>query len=176
VQGEIHYLLDLMRQERGIYLEETIAQADFASLYFFNLLGFSRGDKPRTARLIDMAVQIGLMAVCEFKDHFKRVRPSEICPGLFPLFGPPGHPAFPSGHATQSFLIWRCIREIAPRFGDQAKWLAKRIAKNRERLGLHYPSDSAAGRFLAQQLFSILKNDPLCTRFQHALGEAAAEW
>jgi hypothetical protein len=35
--------------------------------------------------------------------------------------------------------------------------MAQRIARNREVLGLHYPSDSKAGMTLAQMTFNILK-------------------
>jgi hypothetical protein len=34
--------------------------------------------------------------------------------------------------------------------------MAQRIARNREVLGLHYPSDSAAGKLLAEESFKIL--------------------
>jgi membrane-associated phospholipid phosphatase len=185
-------LLNLMRNERGIYLDEIFAQADFASLYWYNLLGFSRADKPWTARLIDIAVQIGLMAVSHYKEGYKRARPSEICPGLFPPFGPPGHASFPSGHATQAYLISLCLHEIPgistryphnppPAYPGQLMWLAERVATNRERAGLHYPSDSAAGKFLAEKILNILKADianaaPKCKRFKEALSKAKNEW
>jgi membrane-associated phospholipid phosphatase len=36
--------------------------------------------------------------------------------------------------------------------------MAQRIARNREVLGLHYPSDSEAGRVLAEKTFAIIAN------------------
>jgi hypothetical protein len=38
--------------------------------------------------------------------------------------------------------------------------MAQRIARNREVLGLHYPSDSAAGKKLAEETFKILMECP----------------
>jgi hypothetical protein len=35
-------------------------------------------------------------------------------------------------------------------------WLAARLAKNRERAGVHYSSDSAASRFLAGAIWALL--------------------
>jgi hypothetical protein len=51
--------------------------------------------------------------------------------------------------------------------------LSHRIARNREIAGLHYPSDSHAGRELARQTFAILQKGPL---FQKLLVDATAEW
>ena len=55
--------------------------------------------------------------------------------------------------------------------------MAQRIARNREVLGLHFPSDSKAGMLLAEETFKILMkcksiNDP-----KHGLlAKAKAEW
>jgi len=35
-------------------------------------------------------------------------------------------------------------------------WLADRMAKNRERAGLHYPSDSLASRWMAGAVWKLL--------------------
>jgi acid phosphatase (class A) len=51
--------------------------------------------------------------------------------------------------------------------------LASRIARNREIAGVHYPSDTAAGRDLAAQLFAAL--DGVAT-FKAQLAAATAEW
>ncbi len=112
---------------------------------------------------------------------FRRVRPSTLCPGLVPPFGPPRHPAFPSGHSFLGHFIALLLLEIdgiAARYGTGMKvngsvpgkkpdwadyqaaprrdldgplfWLAARLARNRERIGVHYPQrqpgQPAAGR------------------------------
>jgi len=51
--------------------------------------------------------------------------------------------------------------------------LAQRISRNREVLGLHYPSDSLAGKSLATQTFDIMKSCPTIVRL---LNQAAVEW
>ena len=38
-------------------------------------------------------------------------------------------------------------------------WLGERIAKNRERLGVHYPSDSSGSRHLAAAIWRALLHD-----------------
>src|SRR5258705_12112516 len=55
--------------------------------------------------------------------------------------------------------------------------MAQRIARNREVLGLHFPSDSKAGMLLAEETFKILMkcksiNDPN----DGLIAKASAEW
>jgi class 3 adenylate cyclase len=75
-------------------------------------------------------------------------------------------PSYPSGHAIQSFLIARCLEQVVPvPLGTAAalpdgqspfRLLAERIAKLREVLGVHYPSDTRAGRRVAGLAFSLM--------------------
>jgi len=61
--------------------------------------------------------------------------------------------------------------------------LAGRIARNREIAGLHYPSDSLAGRNLAQEISTILNDETRMphalsqpSRFKEAMDRAKLEW
>jgi hypothetical protein len=74
----------------------------------------------------------------------------------------------------------RDVRLTGPLF-----WLAARLAKNRERLGLHYPSDSAASRHLAAGVWDALlhkkngkykRNKIECPTLLEVLDMARAEW
>jgi hypothetical protein len=51
--------------------------------------------------------------------------------------------------------------------------LAERVARNREVLGLHYPSDSAAGRTLAEMSLLLLLQ---CPTVQALINAAQVEW
>lgn len=175
-----------MENDRAAYLPEILAQHENAPFYWISQLGMTDGSKPKSMLLMQMAMRIGEMVAIYYKAKFQRVRPSAICPGLSPPFGPPGHPAFPSGHALQGWLITEALmeatrppKEKASIFKDQLKWLGKRVAVNRERAGLHYPSDSLAGRYLAEQIFdNLLKvnKDQKYTIFYNALQDARKEW
>jgi hypothetical protein len=58
-------------------------------------------------------------------------------------------------------------------------WLAQRLAKNRERIGCHYASDSSASRHLAAGIWWALLHDPnriVCPTLDLILRRAKAEW
>jgi hypothetical protein len=152
VRGELEALLALMEDDRDRYLGEAIGQADAVLFYYTGLLGMIEGNKPWTRALIAFALQAGEFVAMHFKAKFKRIRPSGLCPGLLPPFGPPRHASFPSGHATQCHLLSYVLLQIPAlrvRFGEELVWLARRAAVNRERIGVHYRSDSTAGMHLA---------------------------
>jgi membrane-associated phospholipid phosphatase len=57
--------------------------------------------------------------------------------------------------------------------------LARRIARNREIAGLHYPTDAVGGQTLAAGLFSSLLSNattPPVASYGVALAAAKAEW
>jgi len=54
--------------------------------------------------------------------------------------------------------------------------LATRIARNREIAGLHYPTDSAHGRTLAQTIAPFLTGMAAGTWFGKAVTAAKGEW
>src|SRR5262249_38292240 len=72
----------------------------------------SQARYPWTIELIGCGLAIGNLVYLYYKQMFKRVRPSALCPGLIPPFGPPAHPAFPSGHSTLGHLIPLLLLEI----------------------------------------------------------------
>jgi len=305
VRAEINELQMLMQDDRDRYLAEIDVQADGLADYIIAFIDASQGRCPWTIELVHCGLAIGNVAYMYYKQQFKRVRPSTLCPGLVPAFGPPAHPAFPSGHSFLGHLIALLLLEIPAlrqRYGifelfdgtpgkkvnpspghppdrpptivtisaanpavvtwsshglsandpvifqttgtlpspitagtiyyvlstglttdsfeistavggsavdtngsaqsgthkataippnplmgrDEIKspllWLAQRLAKNRERLGVHYPSDSSASRHLAAAIWRALLHDTdpkkriACPTLGSVLGHAIAEW
>ena len=154
------------------------------------LLSASPHSHPNTHRVLYAASQLALFAAMYFKDKYQRQRPAQLCPPLLPPFEAPGHASYPSGHATQSWLMAKCIglvfdkalpaatATILKRYVDA---LAKRIAYNREIAGFHYHSDSTEGQTLADDMFAKIKADlqsaaPNMAKFSDAIVKAKAEW
>ena len=211
IQGEISQLQMLMQDDRDRYLAECDVQADGLADYVMAFVGIAQARRPWTVELISCGLAIGNIAYMSYKAQFKRVRPSVLCPGLVPPFGPPMHPAFPSGHSFLGHLIALLLLEIPdlvprfgvfkpggvskgrkPEFGDldgegeipsPLFWLSQRLAKNRERLGVHYSSDSMGSRHLAQGIWRAMLPKPdeatktiHCPTLEMVIRKAAAEW
>jgi membrane-associated phospholipid phosphatase len=149
------------------------------------MLGLTKTSKPKTLLLGHVCLRIGEMVAIYYKKEFLRPRPSVICPALQPPMGPPGHPAFPSGHSLQGWLLSHWLMEITPRvrgtpiYKEQLEWLADRVAVNRERAGIHYPSDTSGGKHLAQVVFDAMRameNGGQAKILYEIAGAAREEW
>ena len=95
-----------------------------------------------------------------FKAKFDRARPRQYSKEIAPSIAPPGHPAYPSGHSTDSHTLALLLAEAWPEKKTQLLSIATQIAVNREIGGVHYRSDTSAGYLLAQQIFALLPESP----------------
>lgn len=117
--------------------------------------------KPRRDTIVALMYQNIVQPTFVFKRRFLRARPSRMCPTLRPMFPKrdrdhPGHPAYPSGHATFAYAWAHLLRlKLAGRhagLGIALMEAAKEVAENREWAGLHYASDTIAGEALGRQI------------------------
>jgi len=193
VDGEIDDLVKAAINERADALGEILAQDTEFLTDFLALLAITPRSHPWTYRVMHIAYLIGLFVAMHYKEEQKRRRPSQVCPALRPPVPVPGHASYPSGHATQAHLIALCLSECikqgmsdqtaAGDLGAALTALAERIARNREIGGLHYKSDSEAGKKLAADTFAFLNGakmpkhgTPAQSRFAYAIGKAKLEW
>jgi hypothetical protein len=129
------------------------------------------------------AMRIATFQAYRWKAIWMRPRPSQLAPALLPPIEVPGHPSYPSGHSTQSFLLAFCLQDVMPdELWDVSKMpvpnfdppevdppagplirMARRMARNREVLGVHYQSDTNIGETLATKCFALIT---------HAIGVA----
>jgi len=111
--------------------------------------------------------------VMKFKFRFNRVRPSFLLPDIEPTIEIPNHAAYPSAHSTACFTYAYAISDAVPGKRDELLSSAQTIAQNREIAGVHYPSDSRAGKELAIQIHQHLTKDPV---YLQMVEEARAEY
>lgn len=82
-----------------------------------------------------------------------RTRPYEVVEGLVNLVPPPGDASFPSGHAGASFAASTAMApHLKRRWGICLIALAALIALSRLYLGVHFPTDVAAGALIGTAL------------------------
>lgn len=97
-----------------------------------------------------------VVAVLIFKAKYDRTRPSFLSTKIHPPIFVPLHPAYPSGHATQAFCLSNLLSALNPADSKSYVQSAKEIAMNRELAGVHYPSDTHAGKHLANKIWQTL--------------------
>lgn len=124
---------------------------------------------------------LNILTACEYVGLFYKARigrdhPTIVEPRLRPclrlLLAVPAHESYPSNHAFQCFSIAFAFNAILPEHPatDDLARLAQNVAENREWAGLHYPSDTEAGKELARQFAPYLR-DALGATFLAAQGE-----
>jgi hypothetical protein len=184
VNKELQELAEIMNYRGGVALE-ALAQCNGIIEYFKGILSFTSSTHPMTFGLAAIAIRVGEFQVMHYKAKYNRPRPSRLSPRLMPLIEVPGHASYPSGHSTQAHLVARCLEGVMPievaqpvkapsgRELGPLQCLADRIARNREVMGLHYPSDSRAGKILADETFKLLKK---CPTVQEMIDRAKSEW
>jgi hypothetical protein len=204
LQDELEALANLAEDERADALPEIIAQDGLYVNFlgeFTHLLGISAQSHPNTVKLLHVGGIVGLLVAMRLKEKPgvkkdasgndmkadntgapilipARPRPSHYLPALRPPVEVPGHASYPSGHALQSALMAGCVQAAlngADNLCALLDVLAFRIARNREIAGLHFRSDSCAGRRAAGKVLKLLKALDDGTRFKTLLREATIE-
>jgi len=198
IDAELDELVTLIEYRPGV-MAEAMAQRTNPWAYFRGILMCNSASAPYTHDLVEVASVIGQFQAMHYKRHFSRPRPSQYSPALLPQIDVPGHASFPSGHATEANLIALCLAKVLPPAArtpvvgfapahapppypgiSPLQQMAQRIARNREVLGLHFPSDSKAGMLLAAESLDILMQcksiyDPVNPK-HGLLSKAADEW
>jgi len=134
----------------------TLVGEGWTALALLPLLGWAR--TRRFAGWLAGGVVVQAVLVWGLKAAFGRLRPW-IALGLPDPFGSPHDPSFPSGHAAGSFCVAAFLALALPAAWPDAHrrrravvvlvaGLAGLIALSRVYLGMHFPSDVAAGAVL----------------------------
>ncbi|MEM7504692.1 MAG: phosphatase PAP2 family protein, partial [Pseudomonadota bacterium] len=114
-----------------------------------------------THRLIETMSLVAYLVVMPFKNYFKRPRPSQVEVDIEPAILIPAHYSFPSGHSTQAHLIKNVLIDLIGKrivgLEERIKFEAEEVARNREWGGVHYASDTDAGKLLADAVWSEMK-------------------
>ena len=122
------------------------------------------------------AAAVAMLANQTISHLWERPRPFVTHQALTHLLSAPSpDPSFPSDHAAVAFAIAFGVLAFSRRVGIVFLAAATLIGLSRIALGLHYPSDSAAGLALATGIVPLLTPANVPT-FDTALTAAKAEW
>lgn len=64
------------------------------------------------------------------------------------------HPAYPSGHALDSFVLAHYFKLVSPEHSNEIDEFCQRMRKSRIDVGLHYPSDNIISERLAKDIIN----------------------
>lgn len=150
--GEINDLL----KKQDMRTNETCS-ITFHQRTLRGILDYYKLSNPEDRKYMKHMNYFLLPIIFSIKKMYNRVRPSYFDKRIKPCIEVPGHPSFPSGHATQAFLFAYILSHKYPSKREFFMRAANDIAVNRERVGVHYKSDTLLGKDIAKQLFHIFK-------------------
>ena len=177
-RAELDFLLQLQGQRSdedvraslfyaGVYYRTSVQPADADYKKFQRNLfhigrsigtWFNADSLPLTAALVANVWKDAEYLIWKYKNYFVRIRPYKLEPKLKNL-EETNWAAYPSGHATNSYVNAYLYSELLPEFSSFFIKDAYDMAHSREIIGVHYPSDSESGRVLAWQLVQRLMSN-----------------
>lgn len=191
-KAEIEYLLALQKHRT----EEDVRASLFYADVYYNLsvkpgdptyptfrrnlfhIGRSIGswfnpdNLPVTADFMARVWQDASYFIWSLKFKYARIRPVAIDPRIKNL-QETDWAAYPSGHASNSYINAHIFQELAPEFTDVFTKDALDMAHSREIIGVHYPSDSESARIFARQFVNMLFQNE---KFLADLEKVKQEW
>jgi hypothetical protein len=124
---------------------------------FINLL---KSEGINDTKLIFDLHQDARYVITELKNYYKRPRPFRLDPKLVdPMLKSMEGFSYPSGHSTQSNLLYFVLSEKYPNLKKKLKKVKDDIVYSRQMAKAHYPSDIRFGEILAKSMFEHLKNN-----------------
>jgi hypothetical protein len=145
-----------LREDRGA---EILAQVNGGGAFWNAIAGITSHRHKYTLELLDLGLSLATHVEMRFKHAFACQRPEDLSPQIQPMIPTPGHSTWPSGHATEAYVICGLFKALLPhgaKYHEQLERLAARIAVNRTVAGVHFPVDSAVGRLLGTALADFM--------------------
>ncbi len=137
--------------------------------------GFTPENLPVTAALMTKVWSDATYYFWALKFKFNRTRPYMIDARIKNLNNT-NFQAYPSGHSSASYVAAYIYQELFPAKTNLFVKNAYDMAFSREIIGVHFPSDSEAGRVFARQFVNeLLRNEAFKKDFMEAKKEIEAK-
>lgn len=175
-RAELDELLQLQHERTGAQVRMITKHVDYDGVCAAILAAATDRKLSRALKTKALLRHVEIdasLAIFHAKKRFNRARPHQLEPRLHPAISVPAHPAYPSSHALQGYMVARTLSLLFPLNAQELMTAGEEIGREREIAGLHYPSDSKASRALGEELFDfLLRNE----RFLAEVEAARAEW
>jgi len=137
-----------------------------------NPAAFNAKSLPLTDAMFRKVLASELAVVGAAKSRFSRPRPFLLEPKLEPLIDKPSDGSYPSGHSSWARAVALVLADMVPERRAQILARADEYAYNRVVVGVHYPSDVAAGKLAGTAIAAALWVSP---NFRADLAAATTE-
>jgi hypothetical protein len=158
MENQLKHMWELKIIERPKRAAAIRAQAGDFTTYFGDLLGASPASRPNTWALILIGLQLAGLVTSRFKLVFKWPRPAQVWPAIEPMIDTPPHPAYPSGHAMQAWLIAGLMSRLVRPMEKVCDDIAQNIMENRVVAGVHWPADGEASKSVVRKITKCLSD------------------
>ncbi len=127
-----------------------------------NFIEFLKSKNIDEENLIKKITKDVRVIILELKNLYRRPRPFRLDPKLSdPMLKSMEGFAYPSGHSTQSNILYLVLSHKYPKLKTELKQIKDDIVYSRQMAKAHYPSDIKFGEKLAKSLFIYLKDNNL---------------
>ena len=174
-RAELDQLLALQQERTRAQVKAIKKHLDYDSVCAAVLASTNRKltQAPKTKALLKHVQIDASLAIFHAKKRFNRARPHQLEPRLHPAISVPAHPAYPSSHALQGYVVARTLSLLFPHNTQDLMTVGVQIGREREIAGIHFPSDSKAGVALGEELFVRLQQNE---KFLAEVEAARKEW
>jgi len=150
---EIEYLKTIDLKKRFVQEKDDIDG---------NFIEFLKTKNINEINLIEKLTNDVRFIILDLKNFYKRPRPFRLDPKLTdPMLKSMEGFSYPSGHSTQSNLLYLVLSHKYPYYKKELKQIKDDIVYSRQMAKAHYPSDIKFGEKLAKSLFNYLKDNNL---------------
>ena len=155
-------------------IKEAAADTEESVLRFADVMGpgFMPEELPFAIVFFGRVSSDSEKVVSIAKAYFNRPRPFVMDHRVKPVVGRPLGPGYPGGHATFAYVNAILLAYMVPEKAVAIFSRAGRFARNRVIGGVHYPTDTEAGRISASVIDNVLLHEP---RFLADFARARAE-
>ena len=169
--------------QRNERLDDIFDEAEDFIPPILDTCGIDPQTNSKTVRLMETASLISYAVVVHYKEACRRPRPHQVNRFILPAIPVPSHYSYPSGHSTQAHTVCGILKQMFSEvthlneLDQHLQEIETNIAENREWAGVHYESDTAAGKALAARLVTLLlEKKSKTTNLRQLFDEACAEW